>query len=482
MPDLRHVAFAVEDIDAVVARLRDRGAELVGALERYEDSYRADAICESLQIIRRATSLGSVETTIERRGAIPDQEHLPPTLPARPDFRLLMDNERVTPCSKCGAALPAEARFCPACATPIERAPEATEERKLATVLFADLVGSTALAGQRTRAHARDARPLLRRDGGGDRAGRGHGGEVRWRRGDGGLRRARCAGGPRGARASRGARNAAPAGAELFGNRLALRIGVNTGEVVVGRPREGSSFITGDAVNVGARLEQGAPPGEILVGERTAAAVRGAFELDEPTTIDAKGKPDGVVARRLLRALSLMRPRGVGGLRIAFVGREHELEELRTAYQHVVRDCLPQLAVIAGDAGVGKSRLVRELWAWLTEQEPQPLQRTGRCLSYGHDATYWPLGEVLREHFAILDSDRPEVVASRLGGRRHLGLTLGLDPDEELHPLKARERLHDAWAELLNELARERPPSSWSRTCTGRLTSYSTCSTRWSRR
>src|SRR5439155_4417233 len=74
--------------------------------------------------------------------------------------------------------------------------------------------------------------------------------------------------------------------AELFGERLALRIGVNTGEVVVGRPREGSSFVTGDAVNVAAR------PGQVLVGERTAALVGGAFEFDEPTTIEAKGKPE----------------------------------------------------------------------------------------------------------------------------------------------------------------------------------------------
>jgi class 3 adenylate cyclase len=78
---------------------------------------------------------------------------------------------------------------------------------------------------------------------------------------------------------------------ELFGGRLALRIGVNTGEVVVGRPREGSSFVTGDAVNVGARLEQAAGPGDILVGERTASAVRGAFELAEPVRVEAKGKP-----------------------------------------------------------------------------------------------------------------------------------------------------------------------------------------------
>ena len=244
---------------------------------------------------------------------------------------------------------------------------------------------------------------------------------------------------------------------ELFGGELSLRIGVNTGEVVVGRPREGSSFVTGDAVNVGARLEQAAAPGEILVGERTAAAVRGAFELDEPRTVGAKGKPDGVVCRRLVRALTLMRPRGVGGLRRVFVGREGELELLRASYRDAVDHGEPRLVTIMGDAGVGKTRLVRELWAWLAEQEPQPLQRTGRCLSYGQGFAYLPLAEVLKEHLGLLDTDPPDKILARLGERQLLALALGLDVAGELHPLVARDRFQDAWTEFLTELATERP-------------------------
>jgi class 3 adenylate cyclase len=101
---------------------------------------------------------------------------------------------------------------------------------------------------------------------------------------------------------------------ELYGDRLGLRIGVNTGEVVVGQAREGSSFTTGDTVNVCARLEQAAAPGEILAGQRTVAAARGAFEFGEPTTIEAKGKPQGVRCRSVARSLSLMRPRGIASL------------------------------------------------------------------------------------------------------------------------------------------------------------------------
>src|SRR5207249_2584109 len=101
---------------------------------------------------------------------------------------------------------------------------------------------------------------------------------------------------------------------ELFRGEVALRVGVNTGEVVVGQAREGSSFVSGDAVNVAARLEQSAGAGEILVGERTVSTVRGAFELAELQTVEAKGKTEGIAARRLVRALTLQRPRGVSGL------------------------------------------------------------------------------------------------------------------------------------------------------------------------
>jgi hypothetical protein len=185
---------------------------------------------------------------------------------------------------------------------------------------------------------------------------------------------------------------------ELFDGRLALRVGVNTGDVVVGQPREGSSFVTGDAVNVCARLEQAAAPGEILVGERTVAAARGAFEFAGPATVQARGKPGGVVCRRLVRALSLTRPRGLGGLQPVFVGRGGEMVQLQQAYRRVVADGWPLLVSVVGDAGVGKTRLVREFWRWLGGKPEQPLLRSGRCLSYGHGITYWPLGEVLKEH------------------------------------------------------------------------------------
>jgi class 3 adenylate cyclase len=332
-----------------------------------------------------------------------------------------------------------------------------TEERKLATVLFADLVGSTALSGsqdpERTRVLLDRFYDVMSEEI--ERAG----GTIEKFAGDAVMA---AFGAPsaledHAERALHAALAMQRRLAELAEGQLELRIGINTGEVVVGQARAGSSFVSGDAVNVAARLEQAAAPGAILVGERTVAAARGAFEFEQPALVEAKGKPEGVVARRLVRALSLMRPRGVSGLGRAFIGRDRELERLGDGYRATVDQRRPRLVTILGDAGVGKTRLVREFLEQLPEQRPEPLRRTGRCLSYGTGTAYWALGEVLREHLGLLENDAPEVALDRLGAREILGLTLGLDVARDLHPLAARDRFQDAWAEFLTDLVAERP-------------------------
>ena len=331
------------------------------------------------------------------------------------------------------------------------------EERKLATVLFADLVGSTELAGGQDPERVR---ALLDRfyDAMAAEVGRAEG-TVEKFVGDAVMAAfgAPVAHEDDAERALHVALGMQRRMAELFSGRLALRIGVNTGDVVVGQPREGSSFVTGDAVNVCARLEQAAAPGEILVGERTVAAARGAFEFAEPVRVEAKGKPGGVVCRRLVRALSLMRPRGLGGLQPVFVGRGGEIVQLQQAYRQVVAVGRPLLVSVVGEAGVGKTRLVGEFWRWLSGQPEQPRLRSGRCLPYGHGITYWPLGDVLKEHFGILESDPPEVAAERVTGREGLGFTLGLAPPEGMHPLTVRDRIRTSWVGFLQELTAERP-------------------------
>src|SRR5690348_1915399 len=232
-------------------------------------------------------------------------------------------------CSQCGTELPSAARFCPTCAARVDRAPEPAEERKVATVLFADLVGSTALGSEQDPERTR---VMLDRfyDAMAEEI-EFAGGAVEKFVGDAVMAAfgAPAALEDHAERALHAALGMQRRLYELFGDRLALRIGVNTGEVVVGRPREGSSFVSGDAVNVGARLEQAAAPGEILAGERTVLAARGAFDFGEPVAVAAKGKAERLECRRLVRALSLMRPRGVGGLGRAIVGREAELAQLQ---------------------------------------------------------------------------------------------------------------------------------------------------------
>lgn len=361
-------------------------------------------------------------------------------------------------CSNCGADNPEGAKFCLNCATPLHQEEAVHEERKLATVLFADLVGSTAMAGEQDDPER--TRLLLNRfyDAMTEEVQR-YGGTVEKFAGDAVMA---AFGAP--AALEDHAERALHAGlamherlTDLFGGRLALRIGVNTGDVIVGRPREGSSFVTGDAVNVAARLEQAARPGETIAGERTVAAALGAFEFSDQALIEAKGKPGGVPARRVLRAVSVMRPRGVRGMPSVFVGREADVAVLRDRYRSVVSADEPHLLSIFGEAGVGKTRLMRELSEWLASQSPLPIHRTGRVLSYGKGTTYWPMADVLKQHFGIQEGDSAETISDRLVDNPYLGLTMGIASEDDLHPLVARERLHDALVAFFTDLTRERP-------------------------
>jgi class 3 adenylate cyclase/predicted ATPase len=332
-------------------------------------------------------------------------------------------------------------------------------ERKLATVLFADRVGSTAAADgedpERTRAvqdRFFDAMATeIERTGGtvekfvGDAVVAAFGAPASQE--------------DHAERALYAAIAMLGQASELFEGGVGLRIGVNTGEVVVGPAREGGSFVTGDTVNVAARLEQAAAPGEVLVGTRTAAAAQGAFEFGEPMTVEAKGKPGGIACRPLVQPISPVRQRGVRGVRgvsPTFVGRQGELALLEATYDRTVQDRTPHLLTTMGAPGIGKTRLLREFWERLGLRAPEPLRRIGRCLPYGSGITYWPLGEVLKEHFGVLENDRQEQIQIRLGDERVLGLTLGLEV-KGLPPIAAHEALHGAWTHFLNELTAHQP-------------------------
>ncbi|HEY6149800.1 MAG TPA: adenylate/guanylate cyclase domain-containing protein, partial [Gaiellaceae bacterium] len=196
-------------------------------------------------------------------------------------------------CPSCGRENPADSRFCNACGAELGPAePAAREYRKVVTVLFCDVVGSTAL-GESTDPEA--LRTLLGRYFDGMKAiVERHGGSVEKFIGDAvmavfGVPQLHEDDALRAVRAAVEMRDALP---ELG---VQARIGVNTGEVVVGRAREGGSFVTGDAVNIAARLEQTAAAGDIIVGDRTASLAAGAFEFSDAETVEVKGRRGGVV-------------------------------------------------------------------------------------------------------------------------------------------------------------------------------------------
>jgi class 3 adenylate cyclase/tetratricopeptide (TPR) repeat protein len=287
-------------------------------------------------------------------------------------------------CPNCGTENPAEARFCMSCAAPFGAEP-AREQRKVVTVLFCDLVGSTALGEStdpealraRMRRYFEDLRVILER----------HGGSVEKFVGDAvmavfgipaaheddALRAVRAAAEMRGTIAEHG---------------LEARIGVNTGEVVVGG--EGETLVTGDAVNVAARLEQAAPNGEILIGAGTRLLVRDAVVVEAVEPLALKGKSEPVAAFRLLEVsgeAALSRH-----LDTPLVGRERERQRLWRAYEDAVADSSCQLFTLLGPAGIGKSRLVAD---FLDRVGDSADVLRGRCLSYGEGITYWPLVEIL---------------------------------------------------------------------------------------
>jgi class 3 adenylate cyclase/tetratricopeptide (TPR) repeat protein len=339
--------------------------------------------------------------------------------------------------------LPSGARFCLSCGTSVSSAP-AAEERKFATMVFADLAGSTAFASTRDPEYVRDVLDRYYDAMTAEIVDRG--GTLEKFIGDAvvAVFGAPVAREDHPERALDAALAMQRRFAELFAaERLALRIGVNSGEVVLGRARESSSFVSGDTVNVAARLEQAAPPGAVLVGERTVAAVGAAFEFGEATRVEAKGKSGGVPARLLVRMLAETRPRGaLGG---AFVGRADELAWLSSQLQQCIDQRRPRLAVIIGDAGVGKTTLLAQFRSHLP---PATGWRVGRCASFGRATTYSPLADVLHSEPAAKDLLRRWPI---------LSVALGEPIPAATDPRVAAEQLRTAWVGLLTDRAAEQP-------------------------
>ena len=212
---------------------------------------------------------------------------------------------------------------------------------------------------------------------------------------------------------------------------LQVRIGITTGEALVAlgaRPSEGEGMASGDVVNTGARLQSAASVNGILVDEATYRATRQTISYEPKDAVEAKGKAEPVPVWEVIEARSSY---GVDVARSGgapLVGREHESELLRGALQRARQEESTQLVTLVGVPGIGKSRLVSELFAAL-DQEPDIMYwRQGRCLPYGEGVTYWALTEMIKAHAGILETDSGEQVEEKLsevvaealdGARRH---------------------------------------------------------------
>jgi len=358
------------------------------------------------------------------------------------------------------------------CGSPLtEAAPAARQERKVLTVLFADLVGFTSRAESMD---PEDVRALLGPYWTRLRAElERFGGTVEKFIGDAvvalfGAPVAHEDDPERAVRAALAIREWVTDEGELQ-----VRIGVNTGEALVSlgaRPAEGEGMASGDVVNTAARLQSAAPVNGILVGEQTYRATERAIEYHEHEPVQAKGKANPVPAWVAVQARSRL---GVDLARASgapLIGREQELELLRAAFVRAVDERIPQLVTLVGVPGIGKSRLLGELFAAIDRGDRLVRWRQGRSLPYGEGISYWALGEMVKAQTGILETDGPEKAAGEL----HEAVERLMDDasetawvDSHLRPLvglAAEELTGDrrgeafaAWRRFFEALADDRP-------------------------
>ncbi len=356
-------------------------------------------------------------------------------------------------CAACGHENPSDGRFCSACGAALEGDDRAGETRKVVTVLFTDLVDSTPL-GERldpeTLRHVMaryfDAmQATLER----------HGGTVEKFIGDAimavfGIPTLHEDDALRAVRAAIDMRNTlAQLNDKLepeHGVRLSTRTGLNTGQVVAGDSPAQQKLATGDAVNVAARLEQAAEPGEILIGEETERLVRHAIRLEAVDPLTLKGKSEPLPAWKAIELLPEV-PAFTRPIAAPFVGRTHELEQLQEAFRQAVAQRTCALATIVGPPGIGKSRLARELIQALGADVHVVV---GRCLPYGDGITYAPLADIVRQigtvEELVAEDDHAAAISARIGGA--VGAAENAGSSEEI-----------AWAfrKLFEVLATRRP-------------------------
>ncbi|MBA2314210.1 MAG: AAA family ATPase, partial [Chloroflexi bacterium] len=388
-------------------------------------------------------------------------------------------------CAACGAALPPGGKFCSACGTPVASVtraapgptvPEpasasASAERRVVSVLFADLVGFTTLAETRDAEETRElltayfetARRLVERYGGTVEKFIGDAVMAVW-----GTPIAHEDDAERAVRSGLELVEAIAALGTESGIELAARAGVLTGEAAVNLDAMGQGMVAGDMVNTAARLQSVAPAGSVLVGDRTRLASAGAIAYEPAGEQLLKGKAAPVAAWRALRVVA--RVGGAGRsetLEPPFVGRQGELRMLKDLFHGVGEERRPRLVSVIGQAGIGKSRLAWELQKYLDGVKEVAYWHQGRCPAYGEGVSFWALSEMVRQRAKIAEGDDPETATERLHAmladfvpdeaeRRWLEPAvrelLGLETDDRGQAASA-ETLFAAWRTLFERIA-----------------------------
>jgi class 3 adenylate cyclase/tetratricopeptide (TPR) repeat protein len=374
-------------------------------------------------------------------------------------------------CPNCGRENPEGARFCNSCASPLraESAP-AREERKVVTVLFADLVGFTSRSEQLDPEDVRATlspyytrlRSELER----------FGGTVEKFIGDAVMA---LFGAPiaheddpeRAVRAALAIRDwVTQEQADLQ-----VRIAVATGEAlvtIVARPSEGEGMAAGDVVNTAARLQSAAPVNGILVGEGTYRATRQAIEYRDAEPVEAKGKSEPIPVWEALNPRARFGAE-TGPSEAPLVGRAREVDLLRDALARTREERSPQLLTLVGAPGLGKTRLVAELYR-IVEAEPEiTWWRRGRSLPYGEGVAFWAFAEMVKAHAGILESDTSEEAASKLRAavgdavsedaewvEHHLRPLVGLS-GRDTADVESQGESFAAWRRFVEALAERRP-------------------------
>ena len=322
-------------------------------------------------------------------------------------------------CFSCGHENADEQKFCGECGTKLEVTP-VREERKVVTALFCDLVGFTATSEEADpedvdrmlAAYFEMARSQIE----------AHGGVVEKFIGDAvvgvfGVPAAHEDDPERAVRAGLRIAEDAEDLEALGGAPLKLRVGINTGEALVRlgvSAASGQGFISGDSINTASRIQSIAPEMGVGVGIGTYEVTAAVFVYEEldPATLKGKSEP--------VRVFHAKAPRARLGTDLSrthdspFIGREIDLAMLKGIFDKTVAASSPQLVTVVGEPGLGKSRIVAELGAYVDDKPELITWRQGRCLPYGEGITFWALGEILKAHAGILESDAPDVATTKL--------------------------------------------------------------------